>query len=358
MSPLNHDSDISTGRTPIKVLVVDDSRVDSVLIAKGLERDPGIQVIGTARSGEEALKMIDQNPPDVISLDIVMPGMDGVEFLKRLKLQKPVPVVAVSGKTKKGSRVAVEMLSLGAFDIVQKPGIVTLREFHQELRTRLKMAAHVDPKKLKLPLDAPISTPVLPPRTEHLGTKLIAIGASTGGIQALAHILKHLPPTLPGIVVVQHLLPDYTEHLASILDHETPFKVKVAIKNDRVLPGTVLLAPGNQHMQVCRSPLGYVVNCYVGEKVGNHCPSVNVLMSSVALAAGKQALGILLTGMGKDGAQGMLEMKEAGSINLVQDASTSIVFGMPKAAIDLEAAHEVLPLPKIPARVIRLVTKA
>ncbi len=347
----------SSVRGPVRVLIVDDSRVDSLVILRGLELDPGLEVIGTASSGEEALEMVAKDPPDVVSLDIVMPGMDGVEFLRRLKDQGPLPVVAVSGKTKKGSKVAVEMLSLGAYDIVQKPGKVTLKDFLQELRTRLKMAARVDPKKLRLPLDGAISISAMPTQSKALGTQVIAMGSSTGGIQAITHIFKNLPPTLPGIVVVQHLLPDYTETLASILDHETPFKVKIASHEEPILPGTILLAPGNQHVEVVKGPQGFAIEYLDGDKVSGHCPSVDVLMRSVARTVGRKAMGVLLTGMGRDGAQGLLEMKNSGSRNFVQDESTSIVFGMPKAAIDLNAAHEVLPLQKIPRQILNFLKR-
>jgi two-component system, chemotaxis family, protein-glutamate methylesterase/glutaminase len=338
-------------KKPITVLVVDDSRVDASMIARGLEKDPYIKVVGISHSGEDGLEKVRELKPQVISLDIVMPGINGLEFIKVLRKNSLIPVVAVSGKTERGSEMAAQVLHAGAFDLIPKPGKTTLREFHTTLRTRIKLCAQIHPDKFKTLEDTPL--PHLPSSKSNQRNKLevIAIGASTGGIPALSHILKNLPPSLLGLVIVQHLLPEYMVSFASTLDHCSSLKIKMAQTGDLILPGTALLAPGDQHMKVSRDLSGLHVKCSSGEKYNGHRPSVDLLFKSVATASKKRAMGILLSGMGADGAVGLLEMREAGAQNLAQDESTSVVYGMPKAAADIKAVHEILPIQEIPLRI-------
>ncbi len=234
--------------------------------------------------------------------------------------------------------------------MIPKPGKTTLREFHTALRTRIKLSAKVQPEKFKILPKPKYSRIPVTSKAENQA-EIIAIGASTGGIPALSHILQNLPTTLPGIVVVQHLLPEYTVSFASTLDAGSKLKVKTASSGDLILPGTVLLAPGNQHMTVQRVQSGFCVECNSSAKVNGHRPSVDVLFESVAKISGKGAIGILLSGMGSDGAKGLLEMKKSGAMNLSQDESTSVVYGMPKAAAELNASHEILPIQDIAERI-------
>lgn len=345
----------------IKVLVVDDSALVREVLSRGLALDPEIEVVGTASNPYTARDKIVKLRPDVLTLDVELPGMDGVEFLRRLMAQYPLPVVMVSAMTGDGAAVTMAALEAGAVDFVTKPGRDMARgltNMLEELRHKIKIAAAAGGALGK-------STGLLKRKPLKGGKgslpgaegKLIAIGASTGGVQAIRSVLSALPSSVPGVVVVQHMPPGFTARFANNLNQVCPLEVREAQAGDQVAPGRVLIAPGNRHMTVRRSGDCYVVDCREGEKVCGHRPSVEVLFRSVAGCAGPNAIGIILTGMGNDGAGGMLEMRRAGARTLAQDQATSVVFGMPRAAFECGGVDLMLPLESIPQKVLRLLTR-
>jgi len=340
----------------IKVLVVDDSALVRDILKKGLSADPGIDVVGTAPDAYAARDKIVELKPDVLTLDIEMPRMDGIEFLKKLMPQYPLPVVIVSSLTQKGKQITFEALESGAVDFVTKPSSDVARglsEMLMELRTKIKIAStanvsHWKSKRHEVRQSISRSTNALSESTD----KVIAIGASTGGTEAIKRVLTQLPLNIPGVVLVQHMPPVFTKMFADRLNELCCIEVKEARSGDRVLPGTALLAPGDLHMKVIRSGGHYQVVCFEGEKVNGHRPSVDVLFDSVVENVGSNAYGIILTGMGNDGAEGLKKMRIAGAKNIAQDESSCIVFGMPKSAIELDAAQSILPLDNIATGII------
>ncbi|HLE10793.1 MAG: chemotaxis response regulator protein-glutamate methylesterase [Bdellovibrionales bacterium RIFOXYD12_FULL_39_22] len=339
----------------IKVLVIDDSSVVRHIIQKQLQDDPEIEVIGTAKDPFDAKDKILELRPDVLTLDIEMPKMTGVDFLRQLLPQYPIPVVMVSSLTKKGSSITMKSLELGAVDFISKPKgdiIGGLDDVMDELREKIKIAAHVDIIHL---MQQRQNTPAIKPEalSNVDGNKIIAIGVSTGGLETTKRILSGLPHNMPGIVITQHMPAGYTKSYAQTLNDQCDLHVVEAQDGDRVMPGKVLVAPGGFQMAVHGRPGDYHVKCFEGEKVSGHCPSVDVLFTSVAQAAGKYAIGVILTGMGKDGSAGMLQMKQKGAFNIAQDEKTSIVFGMPRVTIEIGAHSAVCPLDTIAATLIR-----
>jgi two-component system chemotaxis response regulator CheB len=342
----------------IKVLVVDDSALVRNILAQGLARDPAIEVVGTASDPFQSRDKIVQLKPHVLTLDVEMPGMDGVEFLRQLMPQYPLPVIVVSALTKRGAAITLAALEAGAIDVVTKPGIDISRGLHEmlgDLRNKVKMAATVDVSRWKASRETKIPVPKSYALAESTD-KVIAIGASTGGTQAIRKLLQSFPVTIPGIVMVQHMPVEFTRHFAESLNRVCALEVKEAKTGDRVLPGRVLIAPGDRHMTVRRSGGIYLVDCRAGEKVCGHRPSVEVLFQSVAKYVGANAIGIMLTGMGNDGATGMLAMRQAGARTIAQDKNTSVVFGMPKAAYECGGAESLLPLDAIPAAVMKMLS--
>ena len=336
----------------IKVLVVDDSSLVRNILSRGLSMDPQIEVIGTASNPYEARDKIVYLKPDVISLDVEMPRMDGVEFLKRLMPQYPLPVVMVSALTDRGSQITLDALEAGAVDFVLKPSTdieIGLNGMMDELRTKLKMAAKVDVNKYKknnftINQLRKNKVSALAETTD----KVIAIGASTGGTEALNQLLSVFPANMPGIVVVQHMPAGFTRMFADRLNKSSEMRVKEAQSGDRVMTGHVLIAPGNQHMQIIRSGGEYRVVCRDGALVNGHRPSVEVLFRSVAKHVGSNAIGVMLTGMGSDGADAMVKMRQTGARTVAQDQATSVVFGMPKEAYERGGAELLKPLHEIP----------
>jgi two-component system, chemotaxis family, protein-glutamate methylesterase/glutaminase len=344
----------------IKVMVIDDSAVVRQVLTGIIEADRALEIIGVAADPIFAAERMKIQWPDVILLDVEMPRMDGITFLKKLMQERPTPVVICSTLTEAGAATTVEALSAGAVSIITKPKLGLkqfLTESAQELTAAIRNAARVNVKRLaarpnvvpvavKNSADVMLKAPrgnAMTQTTEHI----VAIGTSTGGTQALQEVLAALPSVTPGIVIVQHMPPQFTAAFAARLDGLCEINVREAKDNDRVIPGAALIAPGGKHMMLKRSGAQYYVEVKEGPPVNRHCPSVDVLFRSVAKCAGRNALGVIMTGMGDDGARGLKEMRDAGAHTLAQDEATCVVFGMPKEAIRLEAAVRVVPLEAI-----------
>ncbi|WP_158964455.1 protein-glutamate methylesterase/protein-glutamine glutaminase [Chachezhania sediminis] len=354
---------MSPVRKPYKVLIVDDSAVVRQAMQTILESDPDLEVIGIASDPFAAAEKIRKQVPDVITLDVEMPRMDGITFLRRLMAQRPVPVVMCSSLVSPNSETLNLALDAGAVDIVCKPEL-GVKGFFEESCTRIcdtvKAAAQARlslrtrlPVEKKLTADAVLAAPT-PQAMARTTEKVVAIGASTGGTEALRIVLEQLPENSPPVVVVQHMPEAFTSAFARRLDSLCRVTVKEAQRGDRMLRGQVLIAPGNRHTILTRSGASYGVDVIEGPLVSRHRPSVDVLFRSVARVAGKNAVGVIMTGMGDDGARGLLEMRQAGARTLGQDEATSVVYGMPKEAHKMGGVEEQLPLDKITAAVIRM----
>ncbi|MEW5755489.1 MAG: chemotaxis response regulator protein-glutamate methylesterase [Pseudomonadota bacterium] len=339
-----------------RVLIVDDSAVVRQVLTELLASDPGIEVLGSASDPIFALEKMQKQWPDVIVLDVEMPRMDGITFMKKLMAERPTPVVICSTLTERGAETTMQALAAGAVDIVTKPKIGLknfLQESAQEFVRVVKAAAQAKPKRMSSPTSAGIAPKLSADAVLTAATgqamaqttdKVVAIGASTGGTQALEQVLVALPRTTVGIVVVQHMPEKFTAAFAQRLNSLCEVEVREAQTGDRVIPGRVLIAPGGRHMLLRRSGAQYQVEVVDGPPVNRHKPSVDVLFRSVAKCAGKNAIGIIMTGMGDDGAAGMLEMREAGALTIAQDEASCVVFGMPKEAIKHGGVIKVLPL--------------
>lgn len=339
----------------IRVLIVDDSAVVRQAMNEILSSDPHIEVIGVAADPFVAAERLSREIPDVITLDVEMPRMDGITFLKKIMSQHPIPVVMCSSLTGQGSDTALRALEYGAVDIIQKP-LMGVKTFLEESKVvicdavkaaamaRVRRITH-DLKKVspKLTADVILAKPTTKAMLETT-EKVVVVGASTGGTEALRVFLGGLPPDAPGIVIVQHMPEHFTKSFAGRLDGLCRITVKEAENNDTVVRGRALIAPGNRHMLLKRSGARYYVEIKEGPLVCRHRPSVDVLFRSTARYAGKNAVGVIMTGMGDDGARGLLEMKEAGAATIAQDEHSCVVFGMPKEAIKLDAVDRVLPL--------------
>jgi len=345
----------------IRVLIVDDSAIVRQTLSALLSSDPEIEVMATAADPFVAAERMTDEIPDVITLDIEMPRMDGLTFLRKIMLQHPIPVVICSSLADEGAQSTLKALEYGAVEIITKPRLGT-RQFLEESRTviceAVKAAArarlgtfhaeHIVEPKLTADAILPQATHAMAETTE----KVIAVGASTGGTEALRSLLEPLPADAPGIVIVQHMPELFTRAFAERLNGLCAITVKEAETNDTVLRGHALIAPGNHHMLLRRSGARYFVEIKEGPLVCRHRPSVDVLFRSAARYAGPNAVGVILTGMGDDGARGMLEMKDAGAYNIAQDEATSVVFGMPKEAIKLNGVHKVMALSDIPSAIL------
>ncbi len=346
----------------IKVLIVDDSALVRQSLQEILSEDPMIEITGTAADPYAAAKKISEQVPDVITLDVEMPRMDGITFLQKIMAQHPIPVVICSTLTGEGSATALRALELGATEIITKPKLGT-KQFFEESRIRfcdiIKAAASVNVKKIsiidvqpKLTADAVIAKSTSKAMVQTT-EKVVVVGASTGGTEALRIFLEAFPPDSPGIVIVQHMPENFTSAFARRLDGLCSITVKEAMDGDSVLRGRALIAPGNRHMLLKRSGARYFVEIKDGPLVSRHRPSVDVLFRSAARYAGKNAVGVIMTGMGDDGAKGMLEMKEAGAYTIAQDEKSCVVFGMPQEAIKTGGVDRVLPLEAIAMQVLR-----
>jgi two-component system, chemotaxis family, protein-glutamate methylesterase/glutaminase len=360
-------------RRKVKVLIVDDSAVVRQTLAAVLESDPDITAMTPASDPFVAARRIQAELPDVITLDVEMPRMDGITFLRKLMAQRPIPVVMCSSLTEQGSETLMQALEAGAVDVILKPRVGTA-QFLMESRLRIceavKAAAHAKLQRLpaaritRAPPTGKLTADVmLPPPLPGHGSagnamartteRVICIGASTGGTESLRVVFEALPAASPGIVVVQHMPEKFTEAFARRLDGLCEVAVKEAADGDAVLRGRVLIAPGNHHVLLQRSGARYYVSVKDGPLVSRHRPSVDVLFRSAAHSVGANGVGIIMTGMGDDGARGLLEMKQTGALTVAQDEASSVVFGMPKEAIALGAADKVLPLDRLAAEIVR-----
>lgn len=344
--------------TDIKVLVVDDSSVVRKVFSEELSREKGIRVIGTAPDPYVARDKIVKLKPDVVTLDIEMPRMDGLTFLKKLMKHYPLPVIIVSSLTKKGGKVAMEALASGALEVISKPtAAYSVGDMSVQLADKIRAVARVDmAKKLKVAQKVKTGQPVVLTKALSATTnKIIAIGASTGGTEAIKTVLTRMPPNCPGIVIVQHMPANFTTSFAERLDSLSQIKVKEAKDGDSVINGQALLAPGNYHMLLRRSGARYYVQVKTGPMVHHQRPAADVLFRSVANYVGVNAIGIILTGMGADGAAGMLEMKQSGARTIAQDEKSCVVFGMPKEAIKLGGVEKIVPLDAVAQTAINMV---
>jgi two-component system chemotaxis response regulator CheB len=341
-----------------RVLVVDDSALVRQVMAEILSSDPAIEVIGAAADPYAAWDKIQRLKPDVVTLDVEMPRMDGLTFLEKLMRARPLPVVMVSSLTERGCETTLRALELGAVDFVTKPRIDVARgtgEMADEIIAKVKLAGSAKPRARPLPRPAGTSVAPVPRPPSFKGTyKVVAIGASTGGTEALREVLCEFPPDAPGLVIVQHMPEQFTRAFADRLNSLSRIRISEARDGDRVLPGHALIAPGNYHMELVRSGADYRVRVFMGEPVNRHRPSVDVLFQSCVQAAGQNAVGVILTGMGDDGARGLLAMRSAGARTIAQDEGTCVVFGMPKEAIALGAAEYIEPLPRVAHTALRL----
>ena len=339
-------------RARIRVVVVDDSALVRGLLTEIINRQPDMQCVGAAADPLAARELIRTVNPDVITLDVEMPRMDGIDFLARLMRLRPTPVVMVSTLTERGAEVTLRALELGAVDFVSKPKIGVaegLQRLADDITEKIRIAARAQVRRTPAPEAAAAVQAAAPrPTMGRLSTeKLIFIGASTGGTEATKAVLMELPADSPAILITQHMPPGFTTSYAKRLDSLCQLHVKEAVDGERVLPGCAYLAPGGLHLSVERSGANYLARVRDGEAVNRHKPSVEVLFESAARVVGPNALGVMLTGMGADGAQAMRAMRDAGSYNVCQDEATCVVFGMPREAIARGAAHEVLPLSRI-----------
>jgi two-component system chemotaxis response regulator CheB len=365
----------------IRVVVVDDSALIRSMLSSLINAQPDMECVGVANDPYMAREMIRSLNPDVITLDVEMPRMDGLDFLEKLMRLRPMPVVMVSTLTERGADTTLRALELGAVDFVAKPriGIAQgLQEIAAEIGDKLRTAARA---RIARRTSAPPAPPSPVPRAAGSGAqpaggasplvkpvpiaysrasteKLVAIGSSTGGTEALREVLTELPADFPAVMVTQHMPPGFTKSFADRLNSLCRMHVKEAEHGERVLPGHVYIAPGGRHMALARSGANYVVELDDGPPVNRHRPSVEVLFKSVARHAGANAMGVMLTGMGRDGADAMLELRDAGAHNLAQDEATSVVYGMPREAAAVGAVHEVLPLGKIAGHLLGRVRAA
>jgi two-component system chemotaxis response regulator CheB len=353
-----------------RVVVVDDSALVRGLLAEIINSQPDMSCIGAAADPLAAREMIRSLDPDVITLDVEMPRMDGLDFLARLMRLRPMPVVMVSTLTERGAEATLRALELGAVEFVAKPRIGVadgLRQLGDDITEKIRMAARARVRRLAssppppaaggalhhpAPAEAAARTAASMPVTRLSTEKIVFIGASTGGTEATRELLVHLPADAPAVMITQHMPPGFTRSYAARLDALCRIRVSEAVDGERVLPGHAYIAPGGLHMSVERSGANYVVRVRDGEPVNRHKPSVDVLFDSAARVVGPNALGVMLTGMGADGARAMRAMRDAGAWNIAQDEASCVVFGMPREAIAHGAAHEVLALDRIAARLM------
>lgn len=338
----------------IRVLIIDDSALIRSILKGIVNSQPDMEVVGAASNPLQAREMIKTLTPDVLTLDVEMPEMDGLTFLEKLMRRRPMPVLMISTLNERGSEAALRSLELGAVDLLARPklGVAEgMQAYADEIAGKIRIAsrAHVQNTVIDAPINS--SLPTLACHTAGTG-KLIIVGASTGGTEALKEFLIPMPADAPAILVTQHMPEAFTRSFAERLNGLSKMTVTEGVHNERVLPGHVYIAPGHSHMLVKRSGSNYVIELNQAPPVNHHRPSVEVLFRSAAQCAGANAIGVMLTGMGKDGAVGMLEMRQAGAYNFAQDEATCVVYGMPRAAVEVGAVHESVPIQDMARRVL------
>jgi two-component system chemotaxis response regulator CheB len=352
----------------IRVLIVDDSRMIRDILTDILKEQTDIEVVGAAADAFEARDLIKKLDPDVVTLDVEMPKMNGLEFLDRLMRAKPTPVVMISSATERGSEVTFRALELGAVDFVTKPklGEQTPDDYGAQIADKIRAAksARLKAPRRANPEDTASMPAVVPPQPKRpvprgvkTSDRIIAVGASTGGTEAIREFLVGMPADCPGIVIVQHMPENFTRMFAERLNGLCQINVKEAEHNDPILPGHAYIAPGGKHLWVKRDEGQLLAKLSTEPPMNLHRPSVDFLFLSCAKFLGADAVGVIMTGMGKDGSQGMLKMKEAGSWNIAQDEATSVIFGMPREAIEIDAVHEVVPLGKLREKALARATR-
>ncbi|MBP2303509.1 protein-glutamate methylesterase/protein-glutamine glutaminase [Azospirillum picis] len=350
--------------TPVRVVIVDDSALVRQLLRTILDGDPRIQVVATASDPLQARAAIKETDPDVVTLDIEMPHMDGLSFLEKIMTLRPMPVVMISSLTSRGAETTLTALEMGAVDFVQKPAVdlsVGLADLAREITDKVVAAAGVK-RRLSArcaalrPSAGPAATggPAPVPLNSCAERAVVAIGASTGGVEALREVVSALPPGMPAVLMAVHMPAAYTGRFAARLDALSPLAVKEAEHGESVLPGHVYIAPGGQHLELAGAEGAYRCRLHRQDKVQGHRPSVDVLFGSVAAAAGSRAVGVILTGMGRDGADGLKRMRDAGARTVGQDERSCIVYGMPRAARELGAVEREVPLPRIASTLVGL----
>lgn len=345
-------------KNKIKVMVIDDSAFFRQAMRTHIGQDPDLEVVGEAPDADAAIHVIERTQPDVITLDVEMPGMNGIDFLKKVMPRFDIPVVVVSS----ANNIVFDALSAGAVDFVAKPDAkmgMGYGVFINDLKIKIKISSTANRRAGRAVARAAASTPVQAAGAAAKGgsnaVNLIAMGASTGGTEALYEIIKALPVDMPGIVVVQHMPPVFTQMYAQRLNQSCALEVKEAEDHDKVLPGRVLIAPGDFQMRVLRNSDGsFYVRCEKGERVSGHCPSVDVLFDSVAANVGRTAVGVILTGMGADGAKGLLAMHQQGAKTIGQNEQSCVVYGMPKVAFELGAVDKQMPVAAIAEEIVRI----
>ena len=346
----------------IKVLICDDSAMVRKILTTELSKDKDIEIIGAVPDPYVARDKIIEEKPDVLLLDVEMPRMDGLTFLQKLMKHYPIRVIIISSLAESGSGVALKAIEYGALEVLCKPGSMdSVRDMSEQLIYKIKAVACISEENLKTLGENQVSTflniPDMPLSLGKTTNKIIAMGASTGGTEALCKVLERMPENSPPIVIVQHMPQYFTKTFAERLDKSCRIKVKEASDMEILSSGKALLAPGNKHMQIIRSGAVYYAKLYNGPLVHHQRPAVENLFSSVAKSGGKNAVGVIMTGMGKDGAAGLLEMRNEGAYTIAQDEKSCVVFGMPKEAIEIGAVMKVVPLDKIPEAIIEAVSK-
>jgi len=345
----------------IKVLIIDDSALIRSVLKEVINSFADLEAVGAASNPLQARELIKTLNPDVLTLDVEMPEMDGLTFLEKLMRLRPMPVLMISSLTERGSEAALQALELGAVDFLPKPklGIIDgIQSYADEIALKIRVAygTKIRPRSTR----ASATLVPLPSLGNHISSteKIIAVGSSTGGTEAIKEFLIRMPPDAPGIVITQHMPESFTKSFADRLDTLCKIKVVEAEGNERILPGHAYIAPGHSHLRLKRSGTNYMTALSQSDPVNHHRPSVEVLFRSVAQYAGKNAIGVMLTGMGKDGAVAMLEMRQAGSHNFAQDEATCVVFGMPREAIAVGAVEEIVPIQEMTQRVLNQLAKA
>lgn len=348
----------------IRVLVVDDSAVMRAFLGRVIGAQPDMELLGASPDPLLAIERIRKNPPDVITLDVEMPRMNGLDFLRNLMAVRPLPVIMISSLTREGAETTMRALELGAVDFFPKPANFDgLEATAQEIAEKIRAAAGARVLRRRPMASAPVppqpaSKPPLTQPAAPALQRVIAIGASTGGVEALRDVLTHLPPLMPPVLIAQHMPPGFTETFARRLDTLCRIHVKQAEDNEVVRTGVAYIAPGGRHLVLMRRGAGYYLRVTEDPPVNRHRPSVDTLFRSIARAAGSQAIGVMLTGMGGDGADAMLEMSQAGAYTIAQDEASCVVFGMPRQAIAAGGVREVLPLSEVAARLEALALPA